>query len=87
MAQAALPRNRPAPLPETRQGLSIHSQEQRMQTFISAVKQFATDQEGVTAIEYGLIAALIAVAVAAGFGTLSTSLSTLLTSIGAQLTL
>lgn len=58
-----------------------------MHTFLSAVKQFATDDEGVTAIEYGLIAALIAVAVAAGFGTVSTSLGTLLTGIAGRLTL
>jgi len=58
-----------------------------MQTFFLAVKQFATDEEGVTAIEYGLIAALIAVAVAAGFGTVSTNLGTLLTAIAGQLTL
>jgi len=58
-----------------------------MQTFFLAVKRFATDDEGVTAIEYGLIAALIAVAVAAGFGTVSTNLGTLLTAIAGQLTL
>lgn len=58
-----------------------------MHTFLSAVKRFATDEEGVTAIEYGLIAALIAVAVAAGFGTLSTGLTTLLGDIADKLTL
>lgn len=31
--------------------------------FIQAAKQFARDEEGVTAIEYGLIAALIAVVI------------------------
>jgi pilus assembly protein Flp/PilA len=35
-----------------------------MSKFISAVKAFAADENGVTAIEYGLIAALIGVAVA-----------------------
>lgn len=36
-----------------------------MSNFISAVKTFAADENGVTAIEYGLIAALIGVAMAA----------------------
>jgi pilus assembly protein Flp/PilA len=35
-----------------------------MSNFISAVKTFAADENGVTAIEYGLIAALIGVAMA-----------------------
>jgi pilus assembly protein Flp/PilA len=37
-----------------------------MSNFISAVKTFAADENGVTAIEYGLIAALIGVVAAAG---------------------
>lgn len=57
-----------------------------MNTFLSAVKQFATDEDGVTAIEYGLIAALIAVVVAAGFTTVSGKLSDVLTSISTALT-
>jgi len=36
-----------------------------MSNFISAVKTFVADENGVTAIEYGLIAALIGVVVAA----------------------
>ncbi|MBL8837826.1 MAG: Flp family type IVb pilin [Alphaproteobacteria bacterium] len=43
-----------------------------MQTFI---KRFLNDQSGATAIEYGLIAALIAVAAIAGMGALGTQLS------------
>jgi pilus assembly protein Flp/PilA len=35
-----------------------------MSNFISAVKTFAADENGVTAIEYGLIAALIGVVIA-----------------------
>ena len=34
-----------------------------MDKFILATRQFLQDEEGVTAIEYGLIAALIAVAI------------------------
>jgi pilus assembly protein Flp/PilA len=36
-----------------------------MSTITSAIKNFVADENGVTAIEYGLIAALIGVAVAA----------------------
>lgn len=35
----------------------------KMNHFILAVKRFLNDEEGVTAIEYGLIAALIAVVI------------------------
>ena len=38
------------------------------------IKNFANDESGATAIEYGLIAALIAVAIIAGLGLLSTQL-------------
>ncbi len=34
-----------------------------MSTFISAVRTFIADEEGVTALEYGMIAALIAVVI------------------------
>lgn len=34
-----------------------------MSTFTSAVRTFIADEEGVTALEYGMIAALIAVAI------------------------
>jgi pilus assembly protein Flp/PilA len=36
-----------------------------MRSFICAVKRFIRDDEGVTAIEYGLIGALIAVVIVA----------------------
>ena len=36
-----------------------------MSNFISAVKIYAADEDGVTAIEYGLIAAVIGVVMAA----------------------
>ena len=40
-------------------------------------KQFATDESGATAIEYGLIASLIAVAIIVGANTLGGNLNTL----------
>ena len=57
-----------------------------MTPFISAVKQFVNDEEGITAIEYGLIAAFIATAIVLGFGPLATLISGAFTSIGAKLT-
>ena len=47
-----------------------------MDRFIQSAKQFVGDEEGVTAIEYGLIAALIAVVIVAS-----------VTSVGDQLKL
>ena len=57
-----------------------------MSNFISAVKTFAADENGVTAIEYGLIAALIGVAVAGTAKTLGTDLSGVFTSISTKVT-
>lgn len=57
-----------------------------MTTFISAVKQFVDDEEGVTAIEYGLMAALLAAAVIAAVGFLDTALTGAFTAIGKILT-
>ncbi|MFC5552281.1 Flp family type IVb pilin [Massilia aerilata] len=56
-----------------------------MSTFTSAVKTFMADENGVTAIEYGLIAALIGVAVAATAKTLGGDLSNLFTKISGEL--
>lgn len=60
-----------------------------MEKFLNASRRFLRDEEGVTAIEYGLIAALIAVAIIASvtlvgdelilvFTRISTALSTAL---------
>jgi pilus assembly protein Flp/PilA len=57
-----------------------------MSNFISAVKAFAADENGVTAIEYGLIAAIVGVAVVTGAGLLSGGLTDLFTGIGTKLT-
>jgi len=56
-----------------------------MSKFISAVKAFAADENGVTAIEYGLLAALIGVVVATGATTLGSDISGLFGKIGAKL--
>ncbi|RYE32108.1 MAG: Flp family type IVb pilin [Hyphomicrobiales bacterium] len=47
--------------------------------------RFVKDESGATAIEYGLIAALIAVGIITAATTLGTNLSTLFTSIGTKL--
>jgi pilus assembly protein Flp/PilA len=55
-----------------------------MNKFTSAVKAFLADEEGVTAIEYGLIAALIGVALTAGASTLGGDLNDAFTKIAAK---
>jgi len=49
---------------------------------VKFVKTFWQDEEGVTAIEYGLIAALIAVMIIAGAALVGTNLNALFTRIG-----
>ena len=48
------------------------------------VQAFAADRKGVTAVEYGIIAGLIATALVAAIGTFSTDLSTAFTTIGGK---
>ena len=50
------------------------------------LKQFVSNESGATAIEYGLIAALIAVALIAILGTLSGSLSDTFKKVSDKLT-
>ncbi len=50
--------------------------------FIQFTKSFLRDEDGAAAIEYGLIAALIAVAIIVGAGLLGTSLDGLFTRLG-----
>ncbi|CAN7664083.1 Flp family type IVb pilin [Pseudoduganella sp. LjRoot289] len=45
-----------------------------MNSFMQAARHFAQDEDGITAIEYGLIAALMAAAVATAFGSLGDAL-------------
>ncbi len=53
-----------------------------MNALLMSVKRFVKDEEGVTAIEYGLIAALIAVVIAAAVVVVGTSLNVVFTTIG-----
>ncbi len=52
---------------------------------MQAIKTFINDEAGVTAIEYGLIAALIAVAIIVGAGLLGTNLNGLFNKIGVKI--
>jgi pilus assembly protein Flp/PilA len=56
-----------------------------MEKFMQGVNRFIRDEEGVTAIEYGLLAALIAVAIIVGAGLVGTQLNTLFTDIAEEL--
>ncbi len=56
-----------------------------MSKFILSIKQFLRDQDGVTAIEYGLIASLIAVAIIGGAATVGTDLNSVFNKIGTDL--
>ncbi len=49
------------------------------------IQRFKADEDGATAIEYGLIAALIAVAIIAAVRTLGTSLSGTFNSVNNEL--
>ena len=52
---------------------------------MSTIRRFLKDESGATAIEYGLIAALIAVAAIAAFQLVGTNLSTIFNSVATQL--
>ncbi|MPV67433.1 MULTISPECIES: Flp family type IVb pilin [Burkholderia] len=52
---------------------------------IEKIAWFALDQSGVTAIEYGLIAALIALGIVVALTTIGTDLSTVFSTVAATL--
>ncbi len=53
--------------------------------FSESLKKFAADASGATAIEYGLIAAGIAVAIIVGVGLVGDNLATVFTSVATEL--
>jgi len=57
-----------------------------MQALIQGIKRFVREEEGVTMVEYGLIAALIAVVCLAAVTTMGTQLSITFGKIGTALT-
>ena len=52
-----------------------------MNAMLMSIKRFVKDEEGVTAIEYGMIAALIAVVIAGAVVTVGTNLNAVFTTI------
>jgi pilus assembly protein Flp/PilA len=56
-----------------------------MLTFMQIIRTFLYDEEGVTAIEYALIAALIAVAIIAAVTLVGTDIAAIFTNISTRL--
>jgi pilus assembly protein Flp/PilA len=56
-----------------------------MNSLIAIAKEFARDEDGITAIEYGLIAASMVAAVVAAFGALTPALGDAFTEIAASI--
>ena len=52
---------------------------------MNIVKRFAKDESGATAIEYGLIASLVAVAIIVALGSLGTKLTNTFNKVGNSL--
>jgi pilus assembly protein Flp/PilA len=65
---------------------SSHFKIRRRRINMERIRRFLKDEEGVTAIEYGLIAALIAVAIIGAVTTLGTNLSGIFTTVSGKLT-
>ena len=57
-----------------------------MSKFLTSIRNFAQEEEGVTAIEYGLIAALIAVVIIVSAGLVGTNLNAVFQYISGKLT-
>jgi pilus assembly protein Flp/PilA len=67
------------------EGRAPNNKETTMLTFLNNLSALAKDERGVTALEYGLIAALIAVAIVTSVTALATKLSTTFNSIATAL--
>lgn len=52
---------------------------------VSYMKNFLSDESGATAIEYGLIAALVSVAAVGALGAMGTSLTSMFTTVSTEL--
>jgi pilus assembly protein Flp/PilA len=57
-----------------------------MKRFLTEINTFLSDEEGVTAIEYGLIAALIAVAIIGGVTAIGSNLGQLFNNVSTAIT-
>jgi len=56
-----------------------------MKTLVNSVKKFVCDEDGVTAIEYGLIAALVAVVIITAVTLMGTKVAATFNSVAAAL--
>jgi len=56
-----------------------------MERFLSLLKPLIADESGVTAIEYGLIACLIAIVIIASVSAVGTNLSTVFSYVASEL--
>jgi len=65
--------------------LWLNPQPERGTDMLQIIKNFASDDEGATAIEYGLMAALISVVIIAALQTIGTNLTADLTSVATAL--
>ncbi|KGD42813.1 flp/Fap pilin component family protein [Burkholderia pseudomallei] len=82
-AVTAVPVVRPAP--STARVLLVIRKEKVMSSLVQYVKQFVRDEGGVSAIEYGLIAALIAIVIIGAVKTVGTNLNSVFSTIGNDL--
>jgi pilus assembly protein Flp/PilA len=73
------------PIPRRGQDLTIHRHSREIQMIKTLLKQFWQDDSGASAIEYGLLAALIAVAIIGGAGAVGTALDGLFTTVAGSL--
>ncbi|TDG09070.1 Flp family type IVb pilin [Paraburkholderia guartelaensis] len=56
-----------------------------MQKLIAQVKQFARDENGITALEYGMLAGLITVLIIASVATIGTTLKNVFSDVAATI--
>jgi pilus assembly protein Flp/PilA len=56
-----------------------------MNTYLRKIMAFINDEEGASAIEYGLLVGLIALAIAVGAGALGTSINGMFSSAASKL--
>jgi len=56
-----------------------------MKTYLRKIMAFINDEEGASAIEYGLLVGLIALAIVVGAGALGTSINSMFSSAATQL--
>ncbi|HXZ08829.1 MAG TPA: Flp family type IVb pilin [Paraburkholderia sp.] len=56
-----------------------------MKNFIAMAARFVRDEDGISAIEYGLLAALIALAIVGAVTTLGGNLSTIFTNVAGSI--